>query len=159
MDPTTPPIDSDLVYVGFWMRVFASLVDSILLMLLMVPVGYVLFGSLEWGLSRGISDTSDFIVSIVLPAAVIVLFWSQVQSTPGKMMFGARIVDAKTGAEPTTGQWALRYFGYYVSAVVVLLGFVWIAFDARKQGLHDKIAGTVVVRRRDSGADPLGINR
>ena len=40
----------------------------------------------------------------------------------------------------------LRYFGYVVSAGILFVGFVWIAFDSHKQGIHDKIADTYVVK-------------
>ena len=66
-------------------------------------------------------------------------------SDPGEMAIKARIVDAKTGEKPTTKQWILRYIGYFVSAIPLGLGYFWIAFDKRKQGWHDKMAGTVVV--------------
>ena len=84
----------------------------------------------------------------MLPAAAIVVFWIYRQATPGKMMFSARIVDASTGAAPATRQLLLRYVGYYVSLLFFGLGFVWIGIDQRKQGWHDKIARTVVVRTK-----------
>jgi uncharacterized RDD family membrane protein YckC len=62
------------------------------------------------------------------------------------MAVGARIVDARTGGRPSTGQLIGRYFAYYVSILPLMLGFIWVAFDARKQGWHDKLANTVVVR-------------
>jgi uncharacterized RDD family membrane protein YckC len=70
------------------------------------------------------------------------------QATPGKMAIGAKIVDAKTLGKPSTGQLIGRYFAYYLSSIVLLLGFIWVGFDARKQGWHDKLAGTLVVRSR-----------
>ena len=61
------------------------------------------------------------------------------------MMTGLRIIDARTGAKPTTTQFVLRYIGYYVSMIPLFLGILWVALDPKKQGWHDKIAGTVVV--------------
>ncbi len=55
------------------------------------------------------------------------------------------IVDAKTGKKPTLIQFVLRYVSYFLSCIF-FLGFIWIAFDKKKQGWHDKIAGTVVVK-------------
>lgn len=66
-------------------------------------------------------------------------------------MIGAKIVDAATGGNPQPMQLVVRYIGYYVSALGLCLGFIWVAFDKRKQGWHDKMAGTVVVRRKDHG--------
>jgi uncharacterized RDD family membrane protein YckC len=56
-------------------------------------------------------------------------------------------VDAKTGGKPSTGQFIGRYLCYYLSSLLLGLGFIWVAFDSRKQGWHDKLAGTLVVRR------------
>jgi uncharacterized RDD family membrane protein YckC len=67
------------------------------------------------------------------------------------MAIGARIVDAGSGAAPTGRRLFVRYLGYYVSTLPLLLGFLWVAFDPRKQGWHDKMAGTVVVRPRRRG--------
>lgn len=62
------------------------------------------------------------------------------------MVIGARLVDAATLGKLTTGQAILRYIGYYASTIPLLLGLVWVGFDARKQGWHDKIAGTLVIK-------------
>jgi uncharacterized RDD family membrane protein YckC len=68
--------------------------------------------------------------------------------TPGKMILGLKVVQS-TGEQMTFGLAFLRWVGYIISAVVFYIGFVWIAFDAKKQGWHDKIAGTVVIRVRN----------
>lgn len=80
-------------------------------------------------------------------AILIVAFWIARSATPGKMVFSAVIADAKTLGKPTNAQLIVRYLGYYVSILGLMLGFVWIAFDKRKQGWHDKLAGTVVIRK------------
>ena len=87
----------------------------------------------------------------IVPAVMIISFWLAKQATPGKMVFGARIVDANTGRSPSPRQCILRYCGYLGMSIPYIvyfffLGFVWMGFDPRKQGFHDKIARTVVVR-------------
>jgi uncharacterized RDD family membrane protein YckC len=82
----------------------------------------------------------------------VVLFWMYRQATPGKMAISARIVDAQTGGRPSNAQLIGRYFAYYLSMLPFCLGFVWVAFDPRKQGWHDKLAGTVVVRARKAAS-------
>ena len=62
------------------------------------------------------------------------------------MALSAKIVDAETGKEPSIAQYIGRYFAYIISAIPFCLGFIWVAFDSKKQGWHDKLAGTVVVR-------------
>jgi uncharacterized RDD family membrane protein YckC len=64
------------------------------------------------------------------------------------MMLSMKIVDAGTGGPMSGGQAVGRYFAYLVSAIVFMLGYLWVAFDPRKQAWHDKLAGTVVVVRR-----------
>ena len=67
------------------------------------------------------------------------------RSTPGKIALSARIMDAQSGGRPSTARLVARCFAYIASGLPLFLGFVWIAIDRRKQGWHDKIAGTVVV--------------
>ncbi len=90
----------------------------------------------------------DLLISWVLPALAIVGFWMTKSATPGKMVISACIVDARSGLKPSWGQLVRRYLGYLVSTVPLCLGFLWVAFDSKKQGWHDKIAGTVVVYRQ-----------
>jgi uncharacterized RDD family membrane protein YckC len=61
------------------------------------------------------------------------------------------VVDAANGSRPSTGRLVLRLACYLLSALPLYLGFVWIAFDRRKQGWHDKIAGTVVIQETNEG--------
>jgi uncharacterized RDD family membrane protein YckC len=77
---------------------------------------------------------------------IIVAFWRRTLATPGKMVIGAQIVDARTLGKPTLRQLVIRYLGYYVSTIPLGLGLLWVAFDPRKQGWHDKMANTVVIR-------------
>jgi hypothetical protein len=69
------------------------------------------------------------------------------------MAIHARIVDARTLGRPSLGQLIGRYAGYTVSVLPLGFGLVWVGWDPRKQGWHDKLAGTVVVRQpRASGS-------
>jgi uncharacterized RDD family membrane protein YckC len=135
-------------YVGFWIRVAASLIDTVLVSFLLVPIASLLLGrGLSFDAGADLSF-SALLLNCILPAIAVVWFWLARQATPGKMVFGARIVDAETGGRLSTGQSIGRYLGYYVSLVGLGLGFLWVGLDARKQGWHDKLAGTVVVRER-----------
>ena len=73
-------------------------------------------------------------------------FWLRYLGNPGKMALKLKIVDATTGEKPSPGQAVGRYFAYILATIPLCLGFIWIAFDKRKQGWHDKLAGTVVIR-------------
>lgn len=105
--------------------------------------------------ARFIVGPADFWISWVLPAIVTVVCWLTQQATPGKMLIGARVVDAQTGGRITTGQAVGRYLAYFVSALPVGLGFLAAGADLRKQGWHDKLAGTVVLRRKPRAAEPV----
>ncbi len=134
-------------YVGFWMRFAASIIDSILIMLLVYPLMAIIFG---WDnvIAGNVNPGVSLLLELALPAVAVIVFWIYRSATPGKMVVGAQIVDANTLGKPSTGKLIGRYFAYYVSTIPLLLGFVWIAFDKRKQGWHDKLAGTLVIKRR-----------
>ena len=146
---------SELEYAGFWARVGATLIDTILLCIFTLPLLVWVYGVAYFGNEAFIAGPADFLISYVLPAVIVVLLWARMSTTPGKMAIGATIVDARTGGKPTTGQFVIRYLGYYVSVLPLLLGYIWVGFDARKQGWHDKMAGTVVVRRKGGAAEPV----
>lgn len=134
-------------YIGFWKRSFAAIIDTILLSLVMFPPLTAIYGwdYFDPETTRFIAGPADFIISWILPILLFIAFWIWKQATPGKMLIRSKIVDAKTLGKPSTKQWILRYIGYYVSMIPLGLGYFWIAFDERKQGWHDKMAGTVVV--------------
>lgn len=148
----------DLEYAGFWVRTLAALIDSILLIVVLFPVLTAIYGWAYWDSTQLVQGPADFLVSWVAPAVAVLMFWVVKQATPGKMAVSTRIVDAKTGANPSTTQLVIRYLGYYVSMIPLFLGIIWVAFDRRKQGWHDKLAGTVVVRQKNGSTDPVQFN-
>ena len=135
------------IYAGFWIRVWASIIDSFLAALVLGPIIWAVYGKDYFNSPALIAGPADFLLTWVVPPVVIVLFWIYKAATPGKMAAGIRVVDATSGEKPTAAQSIKRYLGYYVSLLPFGLGMLWVAFDARKQGFHDKLAGTVVVRR------------
>ena len=89
---------------------------------------------------------TQFSFEYVIPFIVVIAFWVYSGATPGKMLFKLKIVDAETRGPVTPLRLILRYFAYFVSAIPLCLGFVWIAWDKNKQSWHDKIARTVVTQ-------------
>lgn len=150
-----PQQESEIEYAGFWSRLGATLIDTILVMIVTVPLLMAVYGMSYWENDAFLVGPADFVISHVLPAIIVILLWVRLSTTPGKMAIGATIVDARTGGKPTTAQFIIRYFGYFVSTVPLFLGFIWVGFDSRKQGWHDKMAGTVVIRRKAGGAEPV----
>lgn len=147
MEHSTP--EGPLEYVGFWARVGAALIDSIIVLVLTTPLLLAIYSPDYFSAARGspLAGVANILISWVLPALGVILFWLYRQATPGKMVVSARVVDAQTGNSLTTGQAIGRYLGYFVSTIPLCLGLLWVAFDPRKQGWHDKLAGTVVIRR------------
>jgi uncharacterized RDD family membrane protein YckC len=139
-------------YVGFWKRLLASLIDTVIIIVLLLLLALPLYGREYMQLSReGKTLLFDALTRWVAPAVAAILFWRYRGATPGKMLFSMKIVDADTLGAPSTGKLIGRYFAYLVSMIPLCLGFLWIAFDKRKQGWHDKLAGTVVIDVEDEG--------
>lgn len=137
---------NDISYVGFWSRFAASIIDSVFVLLITMPLLYLIYGKSYFMSMQPHTGVVYSLINYVLPIVVIILFWIYKAATPGKMAVSAIIVDHKTGNKPTLLQSVLRYVGYYISLIPLGLGFIWVAFDSKKQGWHDKIAGTVIVR-------------
>jgi uncharacterized RDD family membrane protein YckC len=164
--PTGPA--PGVTYAGFWIRFVAYLIDSIIIF---VPVTAVLvaiaipsfasvscttipnatpFGSTTTctGLDAvGWFFPLAFLISVVVPGVYFVLFWAHGGQSLGQKLLRLHVVDANTGGPISTGRALGRYVGFLVSAYVLYIGLIWAAFDARKQGWHDKMANTFVVQR------------
>ncbi len=148
----------DMEYVGFWPRLGAAIIDSLLLVAITFPALAMIYGLDYWKSDRFIEGPADFLLSWVLPAVLTLWFWVRTGQTPGKMAIGARVVDARTGQGISLERAVARYIGYYVSMIVLFVGYLWVGFDPRKQGWHDHIAGTVVVRKRNRSPEPVVFN-
>ena len=142
--PQGDAVTDEVEYVGFWPRVGAALVDTLAVMFLVTPLLVWYFG-VGWANAEG---ATAFVINWILPGIAVVLFWHYKSATPGKMVISAVVVDATTFAKPSLAQLVGRYVGYYVSAISLMIGIIWVAFDGRKQGWHDKMANTVVIRKR-----------
>lgn len=167
-NPYAPPtaavadVKSEYEYAGFWIRVGASLIDAVLIIAVTYPVLYAIYGAdyFDEETKGGfLAGPADFFISWVLPAAASIVFWLTRQATPGKMALSIRIVDAKTGNTLSVGQSIGRYLAYFISMLPLGLGFFWVAFDARKQGWHDKLSGAVVIRSRSSTTRPVSFEQ
>lgn len=142
-DLTSP--NEETRYAGFWIRVGASLIDTILMVLIIVPILYLMYGTDYWMQEPTSVGIVDILLQYILPAIAVIAFWVYKSATPGKMICKIKIISTKDGDAPGMGQLIGRYFAYYVSMIPLFLGFIWVAFDKNKRGWHDKLSSTAVV--------------
>jgi uncharacterized RDD family membrane protein YckC len=137
--------------IGFGRRFVAYLIDVIILSIVGGLVGFVI-GLIGVVLSRGNEDVMTGInliaqcLSFLIGVAYYVGFWATTGQTLGKMVMGIKVISTD-GSPVSWGKALLRYLGYIISGLVLAIGFIWIAFDNKRQGWHDKIASTYVVRK------------
>ena len=128
-----------VAYAGFWIRFAAWIIDSVI-----IWIGTAVLSAL----SLFVDFYTASLPVLLLGPLYFVLLTGLRGQTLGKMLVGIRVVG-RDGQVPGLGYAALREIvGKFVSFLVFLLGFLWIGWDGRKQGWHDKIAGTHVVRAR-----------
>ena len=152
-------------YAGFWIRVAAYLIDYVVISVAQLPI-YLLFGiSLETVYSLDATDGGLFgttmgIVTYVVSFVLVILYYalmesSSKQGTLGKMALGLVVTDLQ-GNRISFGRAVGRYFGKFLSAFTLGIGFIMVAFTDRKQGLHDIICSTYVLKGKpgQTGYDP-----
>lgn len=149
-------------YGGFWRRSFAFLIDEIILYfvsLILFMIGLLALGLKGDMMGRALAAPEDIThgmgvfgllylaASLLAGMTYFTWFHGIGGRTPGKILLGLRVIQA-SGDPMTPGVAFLRWVGYLISGPVFCLGFLWVAFDGRKQGWHDKIAATLVIRER-----------
>ena len=163
------------VYVGFWRRFAATLIDGILFFLLylgLVAVFLSRIDSSNWRVfldidratGRPLASTAEIlrasgalfgalfaIVAVLWLSHILyhVILWTWRGGTLGQLALGIQVRRESDGRRIGLGTAVLRYIGYVISTWALYIGLIWAAFDRRKQGWHDKIAGTLVIRRDD----------
>jgi uncharacterized RDD family membrane protein YckC len=124
---------------GFWIRVVAFIIDSII-----VGVVNSIIAAL---LSSSTSGRTG--IQTLLGIIYFTYFWSANSPWPGQTV-GDKLLNLRVirtdGSDLTIVQAFIRYVGLFVSFLVIFIGVIWVAFDPNKQGWHDKIAGTYVVK-------------
>ena len=145
---------SGVAYGGFWIRAAAALIDDVILY---IPLAIVFFLLLGFSIrAQSVSAISDLLIGwivgfLVSALAYGVVFISTMGATPGMRALGLRVVRASDGGACTWGHAIARglswmVFGFLSRYLIGVLDPLWVAMDNRKQALHDKVAGTVVIR-------------
>lgn len=163
IDPNAPAARASTrfpaeAYAGFWKRVAASVIDGILLGGVTIAFLWPWFNALENGDSTP-EEAGSMIVLIQVGSVVASWLYealmesSSKQGTLGKMALGIRVTDMdgrRIGFAKATG----RHFAKYVSQVILFIGFLMVVWTDQKQGLHDQLAGTLVLKGKPPGPDP-----
>jgi uncharacterized RDD family membrane protein YckC len=136
--PTTDLfLEEPAVYSGFWRRVFALIIDSVILLIPNYLLQYL---------------TSEITGSILSIPMYWIYFAAQEsgnsQATIGKKALGIKVTNEQ-GQKITFGQATGRYFGKILSGIILFIGYLMMLWDDKKQTLHDKLAGSYVVKTRD----------
>jgi uncharacterized RDD family membrane protein YckC len=147
---------------GFWLRFVAVFIDGIVLSIVNLILVTPIIGLL--GLTAASGDYSAFSTDggmaaliggiIVTYLAIFIAGWlyyaimesSNKQGTLGKMLIGLKVTDLE-GNRISFGKATGRYFGKIVSAIILYIGFMMAGFTEKKQGLHDIMAGSLVVKK------------
>ncbi len=162
--PTYAPIQAttgQTTYAGFWIRVVARIVDALLLGI-PFAILFAIFaaaGGLFASTSNSNSQSSNgagaalfggaFVLLYLLALAVTfgywIYFWGSSGETIGMRLLRLRVIDANSGAPIGYGRATIRLLMTFVNTWACYIGWIWVAFDPRKQGWHDKVANSVVV--------------
>lgn len=124
---------------GFWIRFAAIFIDGIILAIITSIINVAFNGNLQ-----GRSG-----LQTILGIVYYAYFWSSNSPWPGQTL-GSKVLNIRVvktdGSDLTIVQALIRYVGLFVSVLCLGIGVIWAAFDPNKQGWHDKIAGTYVIK-------------
>lgn len=144
-------------HAGFWFRVLAAFIDAILCQIasivLVLPLAFALGASMASTATGAEIEAAGEGLGFVL-GIVIQWLWFTIpessgwQASPGKKLLGLKVTD-ENGERIGFGRANGRYWGKILSAMLLFIGFLMVAFTKKKQGLHDIMAGTLVVRNND----------
>jgi uncharacterized RDD family membrane protein YckC len=139
-------------FAGFWLRFLAWVIDVAIVYTALFLLGFIL------GLFLSVDSFNVFAEriedSLVLDFLGIAIFWlyyammesSSKKATLGKMALNLEVLDVN-GVKISFAKATVRHFSKIISGIILGIGFLMIAFDKKKQGLHDKIAGCIVTKK------------
>ncbi|MGE5334193.1 MAG: RDD family protein [Nitrososphaerota archaeon] len=144
-------------HAGFASRTIAFIIDLAIMAVILLLAGvFVQLMGLYFPLNKLLAQVAGvgagealraplaLASTVVLFAGYPIICWAMIGQTPGKWVLGLRVVRTD-GRRLTIWRGVLRYLAYWLSALPLFLGFIWIIVDAKRQGWHDKIADTCVI--------------
>ncbi|KTG29981.1 hypothetical protein AWR38_09930 [Idiomarina sp. WRN-38] len=141
---------------GFWLRLAAAIIDTIITQLGLTIIGVIIgiFVGIFMGAAGSPMGDIEMVAGGIGYAIGIIGQWlyftifeiSGWMATPGKKILGLQVTDLN-GQQIGFGRANGRYWGKIVSALILMIGFIMIAFTDKKQGLHDIMAGTLVIKK------------
>ncbi|MFX1561760.1 MAG: RDD family protein [Promethearchaeota archaeon] len=148
-----PVSQSILIYAGFWKRFLAWIIDSLILFVPLSIINIVLLWTWPWMILYP-WDPMYWVYWIITTGTSYFVVWfyfsafesSGYQGTPGKMACNIIVTDID-GRRISFARAFARNLSKMFSDITLLIGYLLIALTERKQGLHDMIAGTLVVNR------------
>jgi len=141
--PGTIDVEPFIGYGGFWLRVIAAIIDAVIVSAISAVLG-VLSAMALW-------VPGAFVTSWLYEALMTA---SRHRATLGKLAVGLKVTD-HAGHQLSFARSTGRYFAKYVSLVLLCIGFIMVAFSERKRGLHDLLAGTLVLKRNSPPGGPI----
>ena len=141
---------------GFWLRLAAAIIDTIITQLGLTIIGVIIgiFVGIFMGAAGSPMGDIEMVAGGIGYAIGIIGQWlyftifeiSGWMATPGKKILGLQVTHLN-GQQIGFGRANGRYWGKIVSALILMIGFIMIAFTDKKQGLHDIMAGTLVIKK------------
>jgi uncharacterized RDD family membrane protein YckC len=142
--------------ISFMWWLFNVTIDILQVQRILEALGW--FDSLASIFDLGTSVVVRGVVFVLGVGLYHVFLLSLANRTIGKMVMGLQVVPL-TGGRIGVLRATLRYFGYIVSIIPLFFGFIWILFSRKRQGWHDKIAGTCVVYTWEAQPDEVFLRR
>ena len=138
--------DAEISYGGFWLRVFASIIDGILIQIVVfVGAFFVVMLVIGEGTEESLQIVANLVGLVISWLYYTLLESSNWQATIGKKTIGLKVTDLQ-GEQIGFGRANARYWSKILSGLILMIGFLMVAFTEKKQGLHDRIAKTLVVQ-------------
>ncbi len=149
--------DSQVKYAGFWRRFLASSIDGAIIILFGVGLSFSLGGNYFSSDTQSLPQVVSSVLNFLFSTLYSVFFWvNQDGATPGKKLLAIKVIKTD-GSALSYGTAVIRELSYLVSIVPLGLGFLWVAWDKNKQGWHDKLAQTYVVKTENKSRTGLAI--